>query len=109
MYPRFASISKSAPTPLDARKAAYPPPNVIKLSAVGLVAAKRSFARIETTARPMQCEIRCKSRSLGLDTAFRAYGRSLPALTSARFLNLMTLMQAQDVCAHLPTGDYPNI
>ena len=34
----------------------------------------------------MQCEIHCKSRSLGLDTALRAYS------TGARSLNLMTLV-----------------
>jgi hypothetical protein len=41
-------------------------PNTFQISAVGRVAK-----RIETTARPRSSGLRCKSRSLGLDTALR--------------------------------------
>ncbi len=51
--------------------------------------------RIETTARPMQCKIRRKSRSRGLDTVFRGVypepveGLQAPGLSSEAYRNLL--------------------
>jgi hypothetical protein len=38
---------------------------------LGLSSLAYRSQRIETTAQPMQCQTRCKSRSRGLDTALR--------------------------------------
>ena len=58
---------------------------------------------VETKARPMQCEMRCKSRSRGLDTVFPDLlsRRSLPYLDD---IDWTLLTSFAEVSVVLPNG-----